>query len=121
MEKRMTKRQVFEAVTQAEGLDENLRVWFEEELVKMDAANERRKAQNKEKVSKARMENEALADTVYEDFGDEALTATMAAEKFGLKSAQKATAVFKVLVEQGRVNKVAVRVGNTNRVAYEKV
>ena len=105
MEK-MTKREFMTAIVNGEMTDE-LKAFAAAEIEKMDAANEARKA----KVSKKAAENAPLMDKIYNDILDEEEpeTATTVGEMLEV-STQKASALLRKMVEEGRAVKVDVKV-----------
>lgn len=105
MEK-MTKREFMTAIVNGEMTDE-LKAFAAAEIEKMDAANEARKA----KVSKKAAENAPLMDKIYNDILDEEEpeTATTVGEMLEV-STQKASALLRKMVEEGRAIKVDVKV-----------
>lgn len=111
----MTKKEFLTAVAELE--NEELSNYAAEELEKM----EEQRAKRKEAASKTRIENEQVAAFVFDSMDEEPMTATDIAEKFGLKSPQKATAIMKILVADGRVEKVPVKRGQKKYVGYVKV
>lgn len=93
----MTKREVLNAIANGEMNDE-IKLWAENEIGKMDKANEARK----NKQSKKAAENAPLVDKVVaEILSEEFQTATQIGEKLGV-TPQKATVLAKAAVKDGR-------------------
>lgn len=113
----MTKREFLTNVANGTMTDE-LKAFAAEEIVKMDAALEKRKTA----ISPKRAANMELADILYEALPNEALTASAvyALGIEGITSVSKATAVLKVLAADGRVTVGEVKVKNTLQKAYTK-
>ena len=86
----MTKREVYEAVIANQNVSEEIRSYFEDELVKMDERNRR----NAEKRAEKAKENEPIKAAIFEVLGEEPKTATIALimaqeEPWGEKSPRK--------------------------------
>lgn len=107
MEK-MTKREFMEAIVKfaEEGaVGEEYGAFAKEEIEKLDAALEKRR----EKVSAKQAENAPLMDKIYEMLGDEPMTATVVGEMLEV-STQKASALLRKMVEEGRAAKTDVKI-----------
>lgn len=107
MEK-MTKREFMEAIVKFanEGaVGEEYGAFAKEEIEKLDAALEKRR----EKVSAKQAENAPLMDKIYEMLGDEPMTATVVGEMLEV-STQKASALLRKMVDEGRVAKTDVKI-----------
>lgn len=113
----MTKREFLNELSTAEVVTEELRNYAVEELEKMDEQN----AKRKEAASKTKIENEQVAAFIFESMDEDPMTATDIAEKFGLKSPQKATAIMRILVAEGKVEKVPVKRDRKKYVGYAKI
>lgn len=101
----MTKREFMTAVLNGE-INDEVKLFAEEQIRKIDEANER----NKEKRDAKRAENLPLMDKIYNDIlGDEPVTATVVGEYMEL-STQKASALLRALVEEGRAEKTEVKI-----------
>lgn len=101
----MTKRDFMTAIANGEMTDE-LKEYAAAEIRKIDAANEARRA----KTSKKAAENAPLMDKIYEDIlGDEPVTATVVGELMEI-STQKASALLRKMVDEGRAAKVDVKI-----------
>lgn len=113
----MTKREFLTNVANGTMTDE-LKAFAAEEIVKMDAALEKRKAA----ISPKKAANLELADELYEVMPDGALTASAvyALGLEGITSVPKATAVLKVLAADGRVTVGETKVKNTLQKTYTK-
>ena len=82
---------------------------------------ERRNAKAAEKRAE-RLDAEAgIVDAIVEGLGTETLTASQIAEKFELKSAQKATILVKRAVADGRVEQVEIKVDGRKVKGYKLV
>ena len=113
----MTKREFLNAVATGTMTDE-LKAFAAEEIVKMDAALEKRKTA----ISPKKAANLELADALYEAMPEGALTASAvyALGLEGITSVPKATAVLKVLAADGRVTVGETKVKNTLQKTYTK-
>lgn len=76
-----------------------------ERLEKLDAENEKRK----NRVSKKALENEPVKERILEVLGEEPKTATEIGSEVGI-STQKASALLRQLVNDGKVEKTEVKV-----------
>ena len=107
MEK-MTKREFMEAIVKfaEEGtVGAEYGDFAKEEIEKLDATLARRR----EKVSAKQAENAPLMDKIYEMLTDEPMTATVVGEMLEV-STQKASALLRKMVEEGRVAKTDVKI-----------
>lgn len=107
MEK-MTKREFMEAIVglATEGkIEKELGEFAQTEIEKLDAVLEKRR----EKVSAKQAENAPLMDKIYEMLGDEPVTATVIGEMLEV-STQKASALLRKMVDEGRVAKTDVKI-----------
>ena len=113
----MTKREFLTAVANGTMTDE-LKAFAAEEIVKMDAALEKRKTA----ISPKKAANLELADVLYEAMPEGALTASAvyALGLEGITSVPKATAVLKVLAADGRVTVGETKIKNTLQKTYTK-
>ena len=101
----MTKREALKAIANGEMNDE-LKLWAENEIGKMDKANEARR----NKQSKKAAENAPLKEKIVaEILGTEPVTASVVGEKMEM-STQKASALLRQIVEAGQANKVDIKV-----------
>ena len=101
----MTKREFMEAIVNGT-MNEEIQAMAATELEKMDAAN----AKRRERVSKKAQENAPLVDQIVNEIlGTEPLTATDIAAAMGI-SVQKASALARAAVKDGRVNATDVKV-----------
>jgi len=104
-EYKMTKREFMEAIVNGT-MNEEIQAMAATELEKMDAAN----AKRRERVSKKAQENAPLVDQIVNEIlGEEPLTATDIAAAMGI-SVQKASALARAAVKDGRVNATDVKV-----------
>lgn len=107
MEK-MTKREFMEAIVKfaEEGtVGAEYGDFAKEEIEKLDATLARRR----EKVSAKQAENAPLMDKIYEMLTDEPMTATVVGEMLEV-STQKASALLRKMVEEGRAAKTDVKI-----------
>ena len=101
----MTKREFMEMVI-AETKNEELKVLAEEEIEKMDKANLKRS----EKRAERKAENEPIKEKIFEVLNSEDVTlASEVAEKVKI-STQKASALLRQMVEDGKVTVEDVKV-----------
>lgn len=108
MMEKMSKREFLEGIVRAgeEGrIDAEYGVFAEEEIKKIDAALEKRR----EKMTAKQAENAPLMDKIYEMLGEEPMTATVVGEMMEI-STQKASALLRKMVEEGRAGKTDVKV-----------
>lgn len=114
----MTNREFLTAVTKLENVSEELKNEALARIEKLDATNEARK----NKPSKTAVENAPIMDQIYNDvLCDEALTAASVAETIGV-SVQKANALLRALVDEGRAVASEVKVPKKGtQKAYTKV
>ena len=102
----MTKRERFEAIINGTIDHDELVAYAENELAKMDAANEKRR----NSVSKKAKENAPLVDRIVNEIlGDEPKTATDIAAVMEL-SVQKVSALCRAAVKEGRAVSEDVKV-----------
>lgn len=105
----MTKREVYEAVIANQNVSEEIRSYFEDELVKMDERNRR----NAEKRAEKAKENEPIKAAIFEALGEEPKTATTIRDEISGEfdvSTQKVSAMLRKLVEAGDVDKEDVKI-----------
>ena len=104
-EYKMTKREMYEAIVNG-NITEEAQEKAQELLDAMDAAN----AKRREKPSKKAQENAPLVDQIVNEIlGEEPLTATDIAAGMGI-SVQKASALARLAVKDGRANVTDVKV-----------
>lgn len=102
----MTNREFLNAIATNETLPTEIVEHATAALAKMDAANEARK----NKPSKKATENAPIMEQIAtEVLGTEVVTATTVAETVGI-SVQKASALLRALVAEGRANVTDVKV-----------
>ena len=102
----MTNREFYTAIANAENLSAELVEFATNAIAKMDATNEARK----NKPSKKATENAPIMEQIAtEVLGTEAVTASTVAETIGV-SVQKASALLRALVAEGRANVTDVKV-----------
>lgn len=104
----MTKREFMEAIVKfAEDgtVGAEYGAFAEEEIKKLNETLARRR----EKVSAKQAENAPLMDKIYEMLGDEPVTATVIGEMLEV-STQKASALLRKMVDEGRVAKTDVKI-----------
>ena len=97
MEKTMTRRDFFTAISKNETLSDELRDFAVAAIAKMDDTNAKRAA----KPSKAAIANEPLVAQIVEMLGEETKTASELAEPMGVKP-QKASALLRIAVKEGK-------------------
>ena len=96
----MTKREFLNAIVEAE-IAEELKAFAANEIEKMDAANEKRKA----KPSKTAIQNAEIGQRIMEEIlTKEPQSTSEIAEKAGI-STQKAAAILNCLAEEGKISK----------------
>ena len=100
----MTKREFMEMVI-AETTNEDVKVFAENEIVKMDKANANRSAKRAER----RAENEPVKNAIVECLSSELTLASEIADKVNI-STQKASALLRQLVEEGRAKVEDVKI-----------
>lgn len=100
----MTYREMLEKVIANDVTDEVIEK-ATERLEKLDAENEKRK----NRVSKKALENEPVKARILEVLGEEPKTATEIGKEVEI-STQKASALLRQLVEDGKVEKTDVKV-----------
>jgi len=109
----MTKREFMEKVI-AVVEDSELKEFAENEIAKLDTANQRRSAKRAEKAK----ENEPIKENIKEVLADGGLMASEIGEKVG-HSTQKITALCRQMVEDGVLKVEDVKVtGKGKRKAY---
>ena len=102
----MTNREFLTAVAALENAPEELKAEATARIEKLDATNEARK----NKPSKKATENAPIMEQIAtEVLGTEAVTASTVAETIGV-SVQKASALLRALVAEGRANVTDVKV-----------
>ena len=104
MEK-MTRRDFYTIIANAESLETPIRDYAKSALQKMDATN----AARKEKPSKTQIANAPLIEQIVSMLTDQPQTATDLAEPMGIK-VQKASALLRAAVAQGKANVQDVKV-----------
>ena len=114
---KMTKREFYTAIMNGE-IDEQVKLFAAEELEKMDAANEKRR----NTLSKKAQENQPLLQQITDEIlTDEPKTATDVAAVLEV-SVQKASHLLRRLAEDGKVEKVDVKIkGKGTQKGYLKV
>ena len=114
----MTNREFLTAVIALANVPEEIKTCAEERLTKLDATNEARK----NKPSKAAVENAPIMDQIFNEvLSGEAMTASAVAEAAGI-SVQKANALLRALVAEGRAEATEVKVPKRGvQKAYTKV
>ena len=114
----MTNREFLTAVIALANVPEEIKTCAEERLAKLDATNEARK----NKPSKAAVENAPIMDQIFNEvLSGEAMTASAVAEAIGI-SVQKANALLRALVAEGRAEATEVKVPKRGvQKAYTKV
>lgn len=101
----MTRREFMEMVI-AETTNDEIKVFAEGEIEKMDKANARRS----EKRAERKAENEPIKEKIFEVLNSEDVTlASEIAEKVEI-STQKASALLRQMVEDGKVTSENVKV-----------
>lgn len=113
----MTNREFLNAIATAENIPEDLKNEATARIEKLDAANEARK----NKPSKKAEENAPLIAQIYDEIlGAEGITASAVAEKMGV-STQKANALLRALVAEGKATVEDVKLPKKGTVkAYTK-
>ena len=102
----MTNREFLTAVAAIENVPADIKEYAEAAIAKMDATNEARK----NKPSKAAVENAPIMDQIFNEvLSGEAMTASAVAEAIGI-SVQKANALLRALVADGRAEATEVKV-----------
>lgn len=114
----MTNREFLTAIANLETASEELKTEALARIAKLDAANETRK----NKPSKASIENAPILEQIYNEIlTAEAVTAATVAEAAGI-SVQKASALLRQLVAEGKAVATDVKVPKKGTVkAYAKV
>ena len=114
----MTNREFLTAIANMENISEELKNEATARIEKMDAVNEARK----NKPSKKAEENAPIMDQIYNEvLNTEAQTAATVAEAIGV-SVQKANALLRALVADGRADVTEVKVPKKGtQKAYTKV
>lgn len=95
-EKRMTKREMFTYIVNGGEVTEEVKTWFEEEIGKLDEANEKAR----ERANKKKAENKPFIDATLEylDGKEELVTASELKENVEIfESVQKASAILRGL------------------------
>ena len=101
----MTKREFYTAIMNGE-IDEQVKLFASTELEKMDAANEKRR----NTLSKKAQENLPLFEKIMNEIlDDEPKTATDVATVLEV-SVQKANGLLRRLADEGKINKVDVKI-----------
>lgn len=114
---KMTKREFYTAVMNGE-IDEQIKLFASAELEKLDAANEKRR----NTMSKKARENLPLFEKIMNEIlDDEPKTATDVATVLEV-SVQKANGLLRRLADEGKINKVDVKIkGKGTQKAYSKI
>lgn len=114
---KMTKREFYTAIMNGE-IDEQVKLFAAEKLEKMDAENEKRR----NTMSKKAQENLPLLQQITDEIlTDEPKTATDVAAVLEV-SVQKASGLLRRLVEEGRAEKVDVKIkGKGTQKGYKLV
>ena len=114
---KMTKREFYTAIVNGE-IDEQVKEFAAAELEKLDAANEKRR----NTMSKKAQENLPLLQQITDEIlTDEPKTATNVAAVLEV-SVQKASGLLRRLVEEGRAEKVDVKIkGKGTQKGYKLV
>jgi len=114
----MTNREFLTAIANMENISEELKNEAVARIEKLDATNEARK----NKPSKAAVENAPIMDQIFNEvLSGEAMTASAVAEAIGV-SVQKANALLRALVAEGRAEATEVKVPKKGtQKAYTKV
>lgn len=86
----MTRRDFFKAIMECEGIDNELKLFAEKEITKMDERNAKRKAN----PSKKSVENEPIKEAIRATLTDEPKTASEIAKAVEI-SVQKASALLR--------------------------
>ena len=95
-EKRMTKREMFTYIVNGGEVTEEVKTWFEEEIGKLDEANEKAR----DRANKKKAENKPFIDAALEylDGKEELVTASELKENVEIfESVQKASAILRGL------------------------
>ena len=100
----MTKRDFYVSVANGT-VNEEVMAKANELIEKMDVENEKRK----NRVSKKALENEPVKEAICGVLGNEPKTATVIGEEVGI-STQKASALLRQLVNDGKAEKTDVKV-----------
>lgn len=106
----MTNREFLNAIVEA-NLNEELTAFAVAEIAKLDHTNEVRRTKMAEKAVAKQAEKAPLRDAIYAVITDEPKTATMLIDEAGLElKPQSIPSLLKSLVEDGRINKVDVKI-----------
>ena len=105
MEKTMTRRDFFTAISANETLDSELRAFAAAAIEKMDETNAKRAA----KPSKSAIENAPLVEAIVAMLNEEPKTASDLCVPMGIKP-QKASALLRRAVAEGKANVHDVKV-----------
>lgn len=112
----MTKREMYEAVVSAAEITEEMKLFAQVELDKLDAAAAKRKAT----LSKKQEENEQIKEKILTYLGDEPKTATDISQLIET-SVQKASSLLRQLVTDNKATQVEVNVkGKGKQKGYTK-
>lgn len=112
----MTNREFFTAITNST-LSDELKAFAAAEIAKLDARNDKRR----NTLTKEQKANEEIKTAIVEAIGIGSLTASEIASKLNI-STQKASALARLLVADGKVKAVDVKVKGKGTVkAYEVV
>lgn len=97
-EKKMTLREFYTAISATEGIAEDLKNYAEEQIAKLDAANEKKR----NKPSKKQAENAPVIEAIKGVLTNEYKTASVIAAEVEI-SVQKASGLLRGLVATGEV------------------
>lgn len=95
-EKRITKREMFTYIVNGGEITEDVKTWFEDEIMKLDAANEKARG----RANKKKAENQPFIDAALEYFNgkEELVTASELKENVEIfENVQKASAILRNL------------------------
>lgn len=108
---KMTEREFLTAILAVEGIATDLADYATEGLAKLDARNDKRKNTK----SKAQIENEGIMATILEALATAPMVASEIATAVGI-STQKASALCKLLADNGKVTVADIKVKNKGTV-----
>lgn len=113
----MTNREFFTAISTNDAVSEELKAFALAEIAKLDARNDKRR----NTLTKEQKANEEVKVAILEAIGIGSMTASEIASKLNI-STQKASALARLLVADGKVKAVDVKVKGKGTVkAYEVV
>ena len=107
----MTNREFYTAIINTESVAADLKEFAESEIAKLDARNDKRKNTQ----TKAQKENEGIMLNILECLADGAKVASDVGTALGI-STQKASALCKLLVNEGKVAVADIKVKNKGTV-----